>query len=103
MFGVGPIHIYTYIYIYKWHACPGSNSERCDGKGHFCEKVGPDGERRDIFGKKYAKTLRGVTMICQNRKELGLVLEKWRTSHRFCSLLRPSKKKNGRTSSINWL
>ena len=38
-------------------------------------KSNPDVVRCDIFGKKYAQTLRGVTMTCQNRKELELVLE----------------------------
>ena len=30
--------------------------------------------------KTYAQSLRRVTMTCQNRKELGLVLDKWKTS-----------------------
>ena len=42
----------------------------------FGEQVGPDVERCDIFGKKYAQTLRGVTMTCQTRKELRLAFEK---------------------------
>ena len=48
----------------------------CFTKIAFCEKVSPDDERCDICAKKNAQTLRGVTMTCQNRKELGLVLEK---------------------------
>ena len=52
---------------------------KCHAAQALTHKVGPNAERCDIVGKKYAQTLRGATMTCQNRKELGLVLEKWRS------------------------
>ena len=42
----------------------------------FNKNVCANGERCNIRGNKYAQTLRGVTMTCQNGEELGLLFGK---------------------------
>ena len=88
------------FWFVEWHTF--ENGSNTSGSSVFWNNIQQHTWRCLIFHTMYATSMGGVTMACQNRKELGVVFGQLHSPIAFAPTINNSKQ-NTNTSSVFWV